>query len=99
MANYRILVTYDPERTVFTARAPELEHCTADGATRAEAVTKIEEEIAAQLANMKERGGHAPTALDDGLAACSGEIAAKISKGLHRDLLWQARLEGIGVEA
>jgi len=57
MSNYRVLVSYDPERSVFVARAPELPHCSADGATRAEALTKVEEEIDAQLRNMRESGG------------------------------------------
>ena len=45
MPHYRVLVQYDPEKNVYTARAPELEHCSAEGATRAEAIAKVEEEI------------------------------------------------------
>jgi predicted RNase H-like HicB family nuclease len=94
---YRILVSFDPERAVYVARAPELEHCTAEGQTRSEAITKIEEEITAMLENIRERGGSPPTALDDDIAQTSGELTVKISRGLHRDLTWQARVEGVEV--
>jgi predicted RNase H-like HicB family nuclease len=99
MPNYRILVSFDSERSLFVARVPELEHCSADGATRAEAVAKVEEEIAAQVANVKEKGGHVPPALDDGLAQHSGELAVKVSSGLHRDLAWQAKTENVELGA
>jgi predicted RNase H-like HicB family nuclease len=92
--NYRVLVQFDGEKSVFVARAPELEHCVAEGATRAEAIAKLEEEITATLANVKEQGGRAPAALDDS-AEINGELAAKVSRSLHRELLWQARNEGI----
>jgi translation initiation factor IF-2 len=95
MANYRVLVNYDPERSVFVARAPELEHCSAEGKTRAEAIAKVEEEIDAQLRNMREQGGRPPAPIDDDSAAWSGEITAKVSRALHRDLAWQARSEGV----
>ena len=36
--NYRAVVTFDSERKVFSARAPELEHCSGEGASRAEAI-------------------------------------------------------------
>jgi predicted RNase H-like HicB family nuclease len=95
MSNYRVLVTYDPDRSVFVARAPELEHCTAEGATRAEAVARVDEEIDAQLRNIREHGGRLPVAVDDDGAGLSGELTAKVSRGLHRDLAWQARSEGV----
>lgn len=94
MPNYRVLVTYDPERNVFHARAPELEHCSAEGATRTEALVKLEEEIDAQLRNMREQGGRPPSPLDED-AELSGAIAVTVSRTLHRDLLWQARNEGV----
>jgi predicted RNase H-like HicB family nuclease/post-segregation antitoxin (ccd killing protein) len=94
--NYRATVTFDPERKLFVARAPELEHCSAEGATRAEALTKLEEEIDAQLANMLSHGSTPPRAVDE--ETFSGEISAKISKLLHRELAYQARSEGIDVD-
>lgn len=96
MSNYRVLVNYDPERSVFEARAPELEHCTSEGATRAEALTKLEEEIDAQVRNAREQGGALPPALDESEGgAATGELSVKVSKGLHRDLLFQARADGV----
>src|SRR5262249_29502495 len=91
--NYRVIVTFDGERKLFVARTPELEHCTAEGSTRAEAIAKVEEEIDAQLANMLSHGSTPPRAVDE--EVFSGEVGAKISKTLHRDLSYQARTEGI----
>ncbi|MGZ3427859.1 MAG: hypothetical protein ACXVCV_14485, partial [Polyangia bacterium] len=87
--NYRATVTFDSERKVFIARAPELEHCSGEGATRADALVKLEEEIDAQLANMLSHGSTPPRAVDE--ETFSGEISAKVSKLLHRDLAYQAR--------
>ena len=98
MSRYRVVVQFDSERSVFLARAPELEHCSGEGATRAEAVAKVEEEIDAQLRNMREQGGGAPpAALDGDGGAEAGDLALKLSRTLNRELLWQARLEGIEV--
>ncbi len=94
--NYRVLLSFDGERKVFLARAPELPHCTGEGATRAEAIAKVEEEIEAQLQNMVAHGSQPPPAVDE--ADYSGEITVKVSKTLHRDLHWQARNEGIDVQ-
>ncbi|HEY2745085.1 MAG TPA: hypothetical protein VGL86_10700, partial [Polyangia bacterium] len=94
--NYRATVTFDSERKIFSARAPELEHCSGEGATRAEAIAKLEEEIDAQLANILSHGSTPPRAVDE--ETFSGEISAKISKLLHRDLAYQARSEGIDLD-
>jgi predicted RNase H-like HicB family nuclease len=94
--NYRATVIFDSDRKVFMARAPELEHCSGEGATRAEALGKLEEEIDAQLANMLSHGSTPPRAVDE--ETFSGEIAAKVSKQLHRDLMYQARSEGIEID-
>ena len=95
MSNYRVLVTYDPARSLYVARAPELEHCSAEGATRAEAVARVDEEIDAQLRNIHEQGGRVPPAVDEEGSAFSGELSAKVSRALHRDLVWQAKAEGV----
>ena len=94
--NYRATVTFDAERKLFIARAPELEHCSGEGATRAEALAKLEEEIDAQLANMLSHGSTPPRAVDE--ETFSGEISAKVSKLLHRDLSYQARSEGVELD-
>jgi predicted RNase H-like HicB family nuclease len=94
--NYRVVLTFDAERKVFLARAPELEHCTAEGLSRAEAISKVEEEIDAQLANMLSHGSTPPRSVDE--EDFSGEVTAKISKLLHRDLAYLARTEGIDLD-
>jgi predicted RNase H-like HicB family nuclease len=94
--NYRATLIFDTDRKVFLARAPELEHCSGEGATRAEALTKLEEEIDAQLANMLSHGSTPPRAVDE--ETFSGEISAKVSKLLHRDLVYQARSEGVELD-
>jgi predicted HicB family RNase H-like nuclease len=94
--NYRAVVSFDSERKVFSARAPELEHCSGEGASRAEAIAKLEEEIDAQLANMLSHGSTPPRAVDE--ETFTGEITAKVSKLLHRDLAYQARSEGIDLD-
>lgn len=97
--NYRVVLSFDAERKVFVARAPELEHCTGEGATRGEAVDRVEKEIEAQLQNMQERGQRAPAvptvpaAIDD--STFTGELTARVSRTLQRELTWQARQEGI----
>jgi len=91
--NYRVLVSFDRERNVFHARTPELEHLSGEGTTRAESMTRLEEEIDAQLANMLAAGTPPPRALDD--VEYSGDVQAKISRGLHRDLAHLARAEGV----
>lgn len=91
--NYRVLVSFDSDRKVFSARAPELEHCYAEGSTRAEAISRIEEEIEAQVHNMLASGANPPSSLDE--QDFSGEVALKLSKQLHRDLSWQAHSEGV----
>jgi len=90
---YRSIVQFDSEKGVFVARAPELEHCQAEGATRAEALAKLEEEMDAQIHNMAEQGAQPPAAVDD--EEFSGQLALKVSRSLHRELAFQARAEGI----
>lgn len=95
---YRVLVHYDAQKSLYVARAPELEQCAAEGQTRAEAVAKVEEEITAQVENIREQGGRLPPVAVDDLAAHTGEITTRVSRLLGRDLAWQARLEGVSVD-
>ena len=102
MPNYRIIVQYDPSRSVFHARAPELSHIGGEGPTRGEALAQLEEEIAAQLANARESGGAVVPAVDDAPPdddAFSGDITTKVSRNLHRELAFQARAEGVELTA
>jgi predicted RNase H-like HicB family nuclease len=93
--NYRVVLSFDGERKVFTARIPELPHCSGEGATRGEAIARIEEELDATMANHNEKGTRPPTALDD--AQFSGELKVKVSVGLQRELTWQSHNEGVDV--
>lgn len=93
---YRVLLSFDAERKVFTARAPELDHCSAEGASRAEAIAHLEEEIQAQVQNMLASGSNPPPVSVDE-EQYSGELQVKVSRQLHRDLAWQARMEGIDI--
>lgn len=93
--NYRVVISFDGERKTYTARVPELAHCTAEGATRAEAMSQLEQELEAILAGLASQGKLPPPAIDD--VGGSGELTVKVSKGLHRELLWQAASEGVEV--
>src|SRR5260221_2168034 len=79
--NYRVVLSFEGDRKVFVARAPELEHCTAEGETRALAMAHLEEEIDAQLANMLSHGTTPPRSIDE--EEFSRDIAATVSKVLH----------------
>src|SRR5690349_11843414 len=94
--NYRVVLSYDSEKKLFTARAPELGQCQAEAPSRAEAIARVEEEIAAQLANMREHGAQPPPAVDE--TECDGTFQVKLSRGLHRELLWQAHAEGVSID-
>lgn len=91
--NYRVVLAFDSERKTFTARVPELPHCTAEGLTRAEAILHVEEELEALYANLLSQGRTPPLPLDE--LPDSGDITVKTSRGLHRDLRWQAAQEGV----
>lgn len=91
--NYRVLLSYHSERKIFTARVPELPPCIGEGATRSEALANMERELEALLANLGEKGARIPAAIDE--LEASGELSAKVSRSLHRDLAFQAQLEGV----
>jgi predicted RNase H-like HicB family nuclease len=62
---YRVSVQFDAARSVYVARAPELHECSAEGDTRAQALAELEEEIAAQVATIRDQGRQAPLAVDE----------------------------------
>lgn len=93
--NYRVVLSFDGERKVFIARIPELAHCSAEGATRGEAINRVEEELDAILHNLAERGSRPPSALDDTDHELTGELKVKVSAGLQRELTWQSHTEGV----
>jgi predicted RNase H-like HicB family nuclease len=91
--NYRVLLSFDSERKVFTARVPELPPCTGEGATRTEALLNMERELDALVQNLADSGGRPPAAVDD--LPVSEQLAVKVSRSLQRDLAFQAHIEGI----
>jgi len=95
-ATYRVVVQRDAEKGVFVARAPELPGCVAEGASRSEALARLEEEMSAQVHNIREAGGEPPRPIDEG--SYSGQLSVKVTSTLHRDLTWQAREEGVPLE-
>ncbi len=96
MNNYRIVISYSEAKQAFVADAPELEHCQAEGATRAEASAKLEEEIAAQVENIRAQGLDLPPPIDT--RDFDGNLTLKVSPTLHRELVFMARAEGIELE-
>ena len=90
---YRVVISFDPEKEAFVARAPELPSCQAEGENTAAALTALNEEIDAQVENMKESGGRVPVPVDE--MEMSGEITLNLSQTLHRELHWLALLEEV----
>ena len=96
MSNYRIVVSCSEEKKVFVARAPELDGCEVEGETRAAAVAGLEEEMTAQLENIREQGAEPPPPLD--LEEFDGQLTLKLTPQLHRDLVFMARASRVDLE-
>jgi predicted RNase H-like HicB family nuclease len=94
---YRVVITYDAEHERFLVRVPELDGVQAEGATRAEALGKVEEAIEATFHQAAEAGKNMPTPIDR--AEWSGELSLKVSASLHRELAFLARQEGLELDA
>ena len=98
-AKYRVSVIYSSEQSSFVARAPELAECAATGTSRREALENLEDEIAAQIATIRDQGAEPPPAIDelpaDAESAADGQVDAKVSRSLHRELMYEARVEDV----
>jgi predicted RNase H-like HicB family nuclease len=92
---YRVVLRYDQEKQQYFARAPELEHCSAEGATQEAALAALADEIGAQIENMREAGQRPPRPLDE--QEWPGEITLKLSSSLRRELEYLAHLEELPV--
>ncbi len=92
---YRILVSYQPEDSVFLARAPELD-IAVEADTRGEAVQKAEEAIEALVEQTAVEGEPLPGPVD--LAAEGGELNIKLSPLVYRDLLNAAKGSGMNAD-
>ena len=95
---YRVVVAAfgDGGETHYLARVPELNGCEAEGATRAEALARLEEELDAQLGNIAASGNQVPPPVDT--ADFSGDLRVKVSPDLHRELVFWARDRGVALE-
>ncbi len=91
MPSYRIIISYLPEKEVYKASAPELNGCEVEAATRAEALTQLEEEMEAQVENIKEQGGKPPVPVEE--LELDGALSFEVTPELHRELLFLARAE------
>ena len=96
MEQYRIVVAVAPvadesdeSTAAFIARAPELPGCEAHGETRAAALAALEEELEAQLLNMREQGIEPPVPVSR--AHHDGKLSLTISPRLHEELAFMAR--------
>ncbi len=94
--SYRMIVTYSEAKQAFVAEVPELPSCEATGATRAEALAKLEEEMKAQLENMEAQGVELPQPIDR--LELDGSLALKVSPALHRDLVFLAKAESVELD-
>lgn len=93
---YRILVVYDSAKEKFVASVPELENLKVMGGTRAEALSKAEEEVEKAFRKAAEENTPLPPPVDG--AEYSGEISANVSPTLHKNLVFMAAQEGIDLD-
>ncbi len=93
---YRIVLRYDRESGMFRALVPELPDISAEGETRAEAADLVVDAVQKRLDELEDQGIEPPMPLDEEMF--SGELSLQISPELHRELAWQAKLEGTTVD-
>jgi predicted RNase H-like HicB family nuclease len=93
---YRILVVYDGEKEKFVASVPELQNLKTMGNTRAEALSKAEEEIETAFRKAAEEDTVLPPPVDG--VEYSGELVLNVSPALQRNLIFTAAQEGIELD-
>jgi len=96
MTDYRIIISHVAEKNNYIAKAPELENCVAEGETRAAAIAKLEEEMTAQIANMKEQDIELPEPLES--QEFDGNLAIKVTPALHKELVFNAKVSEVEME-
>jgi predicted RNase H-like HicB family nuclease len=79
----------------FLAEAPELQGCVTAGETPAEAMEMLRDAMAAWLETAIERGIEIPVPAAD--QDYSGRILMRVPKTLHRQLIEQAREQGVSL--
>lgn len=102
MDTYRVIVVAqasedESEERSYLARVPELPGCEASAKTRAEAIEAVERELTAQLENMREADVEPPMPIDE--LPLDGELTVKVTLELHRELLFQAKVQEMDLEA
>jgi predicted RNase H-like HicB family nuclease len=90
------MVVYDSEKEKFVASVPELENLKVMGDTRAEALSKAEEEVEKAFRKAAEDNTPLPPPVDG--AEYSGEVSINISPTLHKNLIFMAAQEGIDLD-
>ena len=93
---YRILVVYDSQKEKFVASVPELENLKVTGETRAEALSKAEEEVENSFRKAAEKSTELPPPVDG--VEYSGELSFTVSPSLHRNLIFMATQERIELD-
>lgn len=97
MNKYRIIVTYSEEKQAYLARIPELNECLVEAPTATEAVTKLEEELFAQIDNMRNQGIEPPEPVEG--HEFDGQLSLKTSSALHREIAFLAKAENMEISA
>ncbi len=92
---YRLEVSYVSDKQLFVASIPELKDIRATGATRAEALTQVEEQLEAAFRKAAENGTEMPKPIDG--QEFSGEVALELSPSLHRELAFLAARDKIEI--
>lgn len=91
MDKYRVLIIANDDG--YLALVPEIEGAEFFGETRGAALAKLEEELPLQLATMKDDGQTVPDPVD--MREFDGNLSAKVSQRLHRELTFMAQLQGV----
>jgi predicted RNase H-like HicB family nuclease len=93
---YRVLVTYEAEKELFTARVPELD-LAVTGPSRAEALTEAEQAIEQRFAAAAAEGLTMPEPID--VAPAAATLSLDLGADLYRDLAMHARASGLSADA
>ena len=91
---YRIQLAYQPDEETFLASVPELD-VSAAGATRAEAIEKVESELEATFEKAAVDGEELPSPAD--LNTEAGQVEVELAAPLWRDLQYHAQAQGLEV--
>ena len=92
---YRLEIIWSQEDECYVVRFPELPGCTTHGNSINEAIRHAHEAVEGYLDSLKARGLPLPKPLSE--KKFSGKIPLRIDPNLHRDLAFQAEIEGVSV--